>query len=340
MSKAEIENVNFPEIDELSTTNYQDEEDLKDIVRIWSDCMETDDIDVPITLKEMKNQFDHLTNCDPEEDTLFVKIDGEPVAFSWIRWEDVSSEKQERLYRFQIKVIPEYRGKGITSAIIRWLEQRGREIAEDHPVDKEKLFYMFTSEGEKDLRSTLKSEGYEVYRYGFKMLRPDLEDIPELELPDGVEIRPVKDEHMDKIRLAWNKVCEDLRLQVPISESMWKQWKKDASFDPSLWSIAWHGEEVVGTCFGMINENENKANNTKKGHTELISTQKEWRGQGIAKALIADTLRKLKEAGMEQAALGVDAENPSGALDLYKKMGYEKIGKGIHYHKEMVKGDR
>ena len=82
MNKEEIENVNFPKIDGLSIRNYQDEEDLKEIVRIWSECMETDDIEVPITLKEMKNQFDHLTNCYPEKNSLFVEIGGEPIAFS------------------------------------------------------------------------------------------------------------------------------------------------------------------------------------------------------------------------------------------------------------------
>jgi ribosomal protein S18 acetylase RimI-like enzyme len=38
---------------------------------------------------------------------------------------------------------------------------------------------------------------------------------------------------------------------------------------------------------------------------------------------------------MTEAALGVDAENPSGALHLYEKMGFQIQKKTIFYRKPM-----
>ena len=41
------------------------------------------------------------------------------------------------------------------------------------------------------------------------------------------------------------------------------------------------------------------------------------------------------EAGMTEAALGVDAENLSGALHLYRKMGFEEVKRGMTFHKPL-----
>jgi ribosomal protein S18 acetylase RimI-like enzyme len=49
-----------------------------------------------------------------------------------------------------------------------------------------------------------------------------------------------------------------------------------------------------------------------------------WRKQGLAKALIARSLHLLKEQGMTEARLGVDADNPNGALRLYQSMGFRQ----------------
>ena len=58
-----------------------------------------------------------------------------------------------------------------------------------------------------------------------------------------------------------------------------------------------------------------------------------WRKQGLAKALIARSLLALKERGMTEAALGVDAQNTSGATHLYELMGYRVTKHGAIYRK-------
>ncbi|MGD2207392.1 MAG: GNAT family N-acetyltransferase, partial [Anaerolineae bacterium] len=60
-----------------------------------------------------------------------------------------------------------------------------------------------------------------------------------------------------------------------------------------------------------------------------------WRRQGLAKALIARSFRLLKELGMEEAALGVDADNPNGALQLYQTMGFQVVKRHTTYRKSI-----
>ena len=50
-----------------------------------------------------------------------------------------------------------------------------------------------------------------------------------------------------------------------------------------------------------------------------------WRKRGVAKALIIQSLKVLRERGMAEAALGVDAENPTGALRLYENCGFRCV---------------
>jgi mycothiol synthase len=83
----------------------------------------------------------------------------------------------------------------------------------------------------------------------------------------------------------------------------------------------------------FIDEQENKQYNRKRGTVEMISVQRLWRSRGIAKALIARSLKLLKDHGMKEAALGVDAENPSGALLLYQKMGFQ-IEKRVAFYRK------
>jgi len=86
----------------------------------------------------------------------------------------------------------------------------------------------------------------------------------------------------------------------------------------------------------FINEAENEQNDRKRGYVELISVQRPWRRKGIAKAMIAKSLKVLKERGMTEAALGVDAENPSGALHLYETLGFRVEKRVVFYRKPMA----
>jgi len=53
-----------------------------------------------------------------------------------------------------------------------------------------------------------------------------------------------------------------------------------------------------------------------------VSVRRRWRGQGVAKALCSASFRVLRERGMDEAWLGVDGKNPTGALQLYEGLGF------------------
>ncbi len=63
-----------------------------------------------------------------------------------------------------------------------------------------------------------------------------------------------------------------------------------------------------------------------------------WRQRGLARALIARSFRVLKDLGMTEAALGVDTENPNGALRLYQSMGFREVKRHTTFRKPLERG--
>jgi ribosomal protein S18 acetylase RimI-like enzyme len=56
----------------------------------------------------------------------------------------------------------------------------------------------------------------------------------------------------------------------------------------------------------------------------------------VAKATIARSLRMFKDMGLREAALGVDAQNPTGALQLYEGLGFRIYKSGTNYRKTLT----
>ena len=85
----------------------------------------------------------------------------------------------------------------------------------------------------------------------------------------------------------------------------------------------------------FLNEKENEEYNRLRGWTENISVRRPWRRRGLACALLTRSLQMFKDMGMDHAALGVDTQNPTGALDLYKSVGFRVEKSYTAYWKEL-----
>jgi mycothiol synthase len=322
-----------PAVHGLRFRHFRGESDFPHVVAVAEATREADQLEFTISIEDVAREFRHLENCDPYRDFLFAEVNGKVVGYTRLSWS--KDPNGAYLYNHFVDVLPEWRGKGIRRVMLRYNEQRLRDLAQAHSTEVPHLFQSVVADSERDWISVLTGEGYEVFRYGFRMVRPNMEDIPDLPFPDGIDVRPVKPEHYRAIIGAWNEACKDMRGQIPISDEDFRFFQELPIFDPSIWRIAWHENEVVGTVLNFIDAQENTQYRRKRGHVELISVKRLWRGKGIAKALIARSFRILKDRGMTEAALGVDAENPSGALRLYQKMGFRIEKRVAFYRKSM-----
>ncbi|MFZ2098732.1 MAG: GNAT family N-acetyltransferase [Anaerolineales bacterium] len=323
----------------LTYRGFRGEVDFPGMLAVLHGCAAADGLERAEQMEDIANTYAHLHNCDPTTDMLFAEIDGKVIGYSRIWW---SVEGSGQWIGFQFgNVMPAWRGKGIGSKLLKFNEERLAQIATllkangQLLVEAACLLDNFVSNTEIDRMNLLERRGYRAARYAFEMVRPDLENIPDLSLPAGVEVRAVKPEHL---RLIWEASNEAFRDHWGYIPDPWEEFERivnDPDHDPSLWRVAWQGDQVVGMVLNFIDKDQNEIYRRKRGYTENICVRRPWRKQGVAKALIALSLVVLKERGMTEAGLGVDAENISGALHLYESMGYQVVKKSTIYRKQM-----
>jgi mycothiol synthase len=322
-----------PAIPGLSFRGFRGEADYPLMLAIIDGSKEADGTERSETLEDIARNYCYLTNCDPHRDMLFVDVDGQTIGYSRVWWQQEIKGRQ--LYQHFAFLLPEWRGKGIRRAMLRHNERRLRRIAASHPAVGPRLFHADACETEVHWASLLASEGYEAVRYGFYMVCSDLEAIPDLPLPDGLEVRPVQPEHYWPI---WNAASEAFRDhwgETEWQEEWFQEWQEAPNFAPDLWQVAWDGDQVAGSVLSLVSEQENEEYDRKRGYLDGISVRRPWRRRGLARALIARSLRILKERGMTEAALGVDAQNPNGALQLYRSLGFQEVKRETVYRKAM-----
>jgi ribosomal protein S18 acetylase RimI-like enzyme len=335
----EIIATRIKDIPGLVLRGFRGEVDFPKMLAILHGCAAADGLERSEQLEDIANTYSHLVRCDPYTDMLFAEIDGEVIGYSRTWW---AVEGSGQWIGFQLgNVLPQWRRKGLGSTLLRFNEGRLREIAgqlKDSgqlPAEPPCLLDNFVSSSETDRINLLERRGYKPVRYAFEMVRPDLENIPDLALPLGVDVHPVQPEHMRTIWEASNEAFRDHWGYIPDPWEGFEQMMSDPDFDPSLWRVAWQENEVAGMVLSFINKDENEMCGRKRGYTENICVRRPWRKQGLAKALIALSLTALKESGMTEAGLGVDAENISGALHLYESMGYRVVKRSTIYRKPL-----
>lgn len=322
-----------PHIPGLVFRGFRGEQDYPKMVAVILGSKDADKIERVESVKDVARNYSHLVNCDPYLDMIFAELDGHVIGYNRVTWR--LEENGSRIYVLFGFLLPEWRRRGIGSAMLRGAENRLRAIAAGHSDGNLRFFESFAADSEVGCIALLEREGYKAVRNGFSMVRSDLENIPNLPLPAGLEIRPVQPEHLATIRQASLDAFRGSWGFSEDTEPTVEQMKEDPNYDPSLWKVTWDGEQVAGMVLSFINRKENQEYHRKRGYTEDISVGRPWRRRGLAKSLIAESLKELKRRGMQEAALGVDSQNETGALHLYESMGYRQVKRFSNYRKSI-----
>ncbi len=322
-----------PAIAGLTFRRFRGEADYPIMVAILDACNAADHLDYINTLDEIAWVFSHLRNCDPERDMLFVEVDGETVAFSRVWW--VQEDTGERLYISLGFVHPDWRRQGLGAAMLRYNERHLRDIARGHPVGIPKLFRVWAMASEEGAQTLFAEAGYRPVRHYIIMTRPIGQPLPDAPLPAGLEVRPMEPSHHRAIWEAMWEARRDHWGYVEPSEQDYHRWTTGRLFDPELWKVAWEGAEVAGMVLNRLDREQNEQYRRQRGYTQDVFVRRPWRRRGLARALLVQSIRMFRDMGMEETALGVDTQNPSGALGLYESLGYREVQRHTLFNKEM-----
>jgi ribosomal protein S18 acetylase RimI-like enzyme len=102
------------------------------------------------------------------------------------------------------------------------------------------------------------------------------------------------------------------------------------AFDPSLWFIAWDGDQIAGYSLCRYRMGI--------GWVGSLGVRRPWRKHGLGMALLLHSFGEFHKRGMNTVGLGVDASNPTGATRLYQKAGMQIAAEYVIYEKEIRPG--
>jgi len=313
---------------------YAGEADLADIARIENAEAAEDGLQRRISIEELASFFARSSDSfDPARDVTIAELDGRVVGVGQREIVDTTDARRE--YRLDGIVDPAWRGRGIGRALLTENERVARDLAGAQGTSAPVLGSWSWETQPRD-RALLEAAGFRPARWFFDMVRPTLDDVVEAALPEGLDLRPID---RSLARAVWDADIEafaDHWGGFDHSEANLERWLNAPTTDLSLWVVAFDGDEIAGGVINSIDPDQNAVLGVRRGWLNSVFTRRAWRRRGLATALVARSLARLRDRDMTSAALGVDADNANGALGLYERLGFAVDQRAIAWRKELA----
>jgi mycothiol synthase len=232
-------------------------------------------------------------------------------------------------------VHPDWRRRGIGGAIFDRLRERLATEAAADPRPGHRELRTYCMEVETGDIALYRDRGYVPIRFGFEMRRYLTGSLPEIPLPDGLLVRPPVEAEYRAVFDADDEAFGDHWGHRTADEADFQARFYGSEMDPSLFLVAWDGDQVAGVVMNSIFADENAELGVRRGWLEHVSVRRPWRGRGVAKALCAASFRLLRDHDLDEAWLGVDASNPTGALQLYEGLGFAVVRRWYAFGRPM-----
>jgi mycothiol synthase len=303
-------------------------DDLNAVAKIIYDVCEADgDTTVATSSEDLKNWWE-TDGVNIETDAFVVEAQNGQI----VGYEEIADEKSHAELQADGYVHPKFKGLGVGTALLRAAETRAREHLQLAAPDLRVFIRVSTDNKDEIGKAMFAHEGYSVIRYHWRMEIKLSEAPPAAVFPPGIELRPfVREEHA---RAVWEAETEAFRDHWGSHEVDFDHWQHKKlgkpGFDPTLWMIAWDGDQVAGFSQNRLRMGI--------GWVGTLGVRRPWRKHGLGLALLNHSFGEFYKRGMSAIGLGVDASNPTGATRLYQRAGMYAASEFVTYEKELRAG--
>lgn len=309
----------------LRNTTWADVNAVADL--IYAVCEADGDVTVASSASDLEHEW-RSNKFNPETDSHVIETpDGRVIAYGEFYNHQAHADLGGDLY-----VHPDFKGRGLLKPMLEWIEARSREDMKLAEPDL-RVFIRSTMDGkDEESKQAHDAEGYTPVRFTWRMEITLTEAPPVVVFPAGVELRPFdKEAHARLVLDAENEAfSEHWGSHVSTFEEWSHRKLEKAEFDPTLWLVAWDGDQIAG-----FSQNRFRMG---IGWVGTLGVRKQWRKSGLGLALLQHSFSEFYNRGMKTIGLGVDASNKTGATRLYQRAGMHIASEFVTYEKEIRPG--
>lgn len=256
---------------------------------------------------------------------LVLDPDGGLAAVGWL-W----TPHDDNIVTADHYVRPDCRALGFDALLLDVIEERARHYSAERRGLGGVRLVTWAEDKLEERRELTAERGFKVVRQLFQM-RLDLEPAPSAPgWPDGIVVRAIRPEtDGERAHAASQEAFSEHFLHWPTPYEEWLPYSLEREgMAPDLWLVAWDGDEIAGQVWVQQRGGEVLV--------EDLSVRKPWRGRGLGLALLLEEFRRLAERGYPFVRLFVDAQNTTGALDLYLRAGMRRERRFYAFEKQLV----
>jgi mycothiol synthase len=314
-------------MDTLLMRSYQGETDLEAIAKLYENCEQVDQLGYWTTVEDLR-QFYSSPQFDPALDLrLWENNQGQLMAVGSLS-RSKPGDPAEGFLGFRVH--PQFRGKILERDMIAWGTQRLQEAYRDQPGEIKLRSSCRTDQPDRVKR--LEEWGFVADRYFFEMQRDLHQPIPQPQLPAGFVVRTVNVEEAKAWVEMFNQTFIDHWNHHDLTLEQYQHYLKSSDYCSHLDLVATAADgRLAGFCESQIHPYDNQRNGRNEGWINVLGTRRGFRQLGLGRGLLLTGMQRLKNEGMDIAMLGVDSQNPSGALRLYESVGFQKRHTSISY---------
>ncbi len=298
------------------------EADLDDVLALIHRAQAHDRIPEILSMEELK---DDLTGAEAEmaTDSRLALIDGDLAGYVHTIYLP-SDVRLERCYVVGT-VDPDHRGRQVGRTLLGWGVERARTQLLSSGSDLPKFIRASDFDFVKGSHRLFARLGFTPVRYFDQLLRP-LSDLPPIEKAeiDGITIIPWPRQRDEELREVKNTAFADHWGSTPSTSERWNHMIEASTTRLDLsWAAVDESDRIVSYCLNERYPADDVVTGRRDGWIGNIGTLKEYRGRGIASALIVRSLHAFVAEGLTHSMLGVDSDNPTGAPQMYRNLGYQ-----------------
>lgn len=230
-------------------------------------------------------------------------------------------------------VHPTWRDNALGTSIVTWQIDIARHLLAKSGLEGRAQIAHFADETVEGMVDLLTRSGFTARRWFTQMRRDLAEEIVPVRLGQYLTVHPWTPSWSDQVRRAHNQAFSDYGESSALTPA---QWERRLDHVVPEWSFvavdrSTDRARVAGYLLASKWEEDWPALGWREGYIDALGVLSEWRGQGVAKALLTRTMEAFRDSGMDYAGIDVDHDDPTGAQHLYAQLGFEPTHRTIMY---------